>query len=56
MNDSLQKCSIRSGSASMYVCVLCILSAAFKLRALLYVLCAFLILNKEYLVTTTSVH
>ena len=29
--------------------MLCILSAVFQLRALLYVLCAFVILNKDYL-------
>jgi len=29
--------------------VLCILSAVFQLRALMYVLCAFVILNKDYL-------
>jgi len=31
--------------------VLCILSAVSQLRALLYVLCAFVILNKDYLLT-----
>jgi len=31
--------------------VLCILYAVFQLRALLYVLCAFVILNKDYLLT-----
>jgi len=31
--------------------VLCILSAVFQLCALLYVLCAFVILNKDYLLT-----
>jgi len=30
---------------------LCILSAVFQLRALMYVLCAFVILNKDYLLT-----
>ena len=33
------------------MCVFCILSAVFQLRALLYVLCAFVILNKNYLLT-----
>ena len=33
------------------MCLLCILSAVFQLRALLYVLCAFVILNKHYLLT-----
>ena len=31
--------------------MLCILSAVFQLRALMYVLCAFVILNKDYLLT-----
>jgi len=33
------------------MCVFCILSAVFQLRALLYVLCAFVTLNKDYLLT-----
>jgi len=33
------------------MCLLCILSAVFQLLALLYVLCAFVILNKHYLLT-----
>ena len=34
----------------------CILSAVFQLRALLYVLCAFVILNKDYLSTYKAEH
>jgi len=33
------------------ICSVCILSAVLQLRALLYVLCAFVILNKDYLLT-----
>ena len=36
--------------------MLCILYAVFQLRALLYVLCAFVILNKDYLLTYLSMH